>query len=84
MMNMEKFDRAVRVVTAIAVTSIAIKMWITPEIPLRKDFFELSAMREAGVPKAEIDERRKQLYMNLPYVFVQGGDLRVSGSVSID
>lgn len=74
---MENFDRAIRVITAIAAVSIALKLWLAPTPVTHADFIALKEMRDRGVADEIIKATRKEIHSRTPHVYVSGGSLSV-------
>jgi hypothetical protein len=80
-MKTDFYTKAVLTVIAIALVAIAFQL-IFSSAPTRSDFLNLKNIEDQQTRF----EKRKDLMMRIPLVWVQGGaiDAEVTGSVSID
>jgi len=85
---MDRYTKFILTVIAISLSAIALILFELPQAqagvfsqgPTRGDFIALRGITDPALRKAA----RDRLFSSIPLVWVQGGDVDVSGSVEID
>lgn len=76
---MEKILNIARIVTAISAVFIAVKLWAAPPTVTRGDMYSLSELiKSKSITPEEAGNKRRELMLRLPLVYVQDGNVSCS------